>query len=77
MEQWLRDALAEEMLTPFLYYGVTEMRKKDGELIDEKENFSSLVTSERVDHILEKISFYEAIPVERLKQDIKGVGRVL
>ena len=55
----LHDALAEEMLTPFLYYGVTEMRKKDGELIDEKENFSNLVTSERVDHILEKISFYE------------------
>ena len=55
----LHDALAEEMLTPFLYYGVTEMRKEDGELIDEKEDFSKLVTSERVDHILEKISFYE------------------
>lgn len=55
----LHDALAEEMLTPFLYYGVTEMRKEDGELIDEKEDFSRLVTSDRVDHILEKIKFYE------------------
>lgn len=55
----LHDALAEEMLAPFLYYGVTEMRKEDGELIDEKEDFSKLVTPERVDHILEKIKFYE------------------
>ncbi|HLR92592.1 MAG TPA: DEAD/DEAH box helicase [Atopostipes sp.] len=55
----LHDALTEEMLTPFLYYGVTEMRKKDGELIDEKEDFSRLVTSERVEHLLEKIHYYE------------------
>lgn len=55
----LQEALAEEMLTPFLYYGVTEMRKEDGELIDEKEDFSHLVTSERVEHILEKINYYE------------------
>ncbi len=55
----LHDALAEEMLTPFLYYGVTEMRKEDGELIDEKEDFSRLVTEERVDHLLEKIHYYE------------------
>ncbi len=55
----LQAALSEKMLTPFLYYGVTEMRKADGELIDEKEDFSRLVTSERVDHILEKIHYYE------------------
>lgn len=55
----LQEALAEEMLTPFLYYGVTEMRKADGELIDEKEDFYRLVTKERVDHILEKVRYYE------------------
>lgn len=55
----LQDALTEEMLSPFLYYGVTEMRKADGELIDEKEDFSRLVTSDRVNHILEKIAYYE------------------
>lgn len=55
----LQEALAEEMLTPFLYYGVSEMRREDGELIDEKEDFSRLVTRERVDHILEKVSYYE------------------
>ena len=55
----LQDALAEEMLSPFLYYGVSEMRRADGELIDEKEDFSNLVTSERVDHILEKVAYYE------------------
>lgn len=54
----LQDALSEDMLSPFLYYGVTEMRKEDGELIDEKEDFSRLVTSERVDHIIEKIRYY-------------------
>lgn len=55
----LQEALSEEMLTPFLYYGVTEMRRADGELIDEKEDFSRLVTAERVDHILAKIRYYE------------------
>ena len=64
----LQEALAEEMLTPFLYYGVSEMRREDGELIDEKEDFSRLVTKERVDHILEKVRYYEIS-----KEDTKGL----
>ena len=36
-----------------------------------------IIVKSELDIALEKISFYEAIPVERLKQDIKGVGRVL
>ena len=60
----LQEALAEDMLTPFLYYGVSEMRRADGELIDEKEDFSRLVTKERVDHILEKVRYYEISAVE-------------
>ena len=62
----LQEALAEDMLTPFLYYGVSEMRREDGELIDEKEDFSRLVTKERVNHILEKVRYYE-ISAEQTK----------
>lgn len=53
----LQDALDEEMLTPFFYYGVTEV-KADGELLDEKVDFSDLITDKRVDHVLEKIDYY-------------------
>lgn len=55
----LQEALAEDMLSPFLYYGVTEMRQKDGELIDEKTDFSDLIDEDRVDHIMSKIRYYE------------------
>jgi len=56
----LQDALNEEMLTPFMYYGVTEMIDSDGYLVNEETDFSDLVTSKRVDHILDKIHYYES-----------------
>ena len=31
--------------------------------------------NDELETALDKISFYEAIPIERLKQDIEGVGR--
>lgn len=55
----LQEALESEMLSPFLYYGVSELRTEDGELIDESLDFSQLVTNERVDHLIEKIDYYE------------------
>lgn len=55
----LQEALEEEMLSPFLYYGVSELRKEDGELIDESIDFSQLVTDDRVNHLIEKIRYYE------------------
>lgn len=53
----LQQALEENMLCPFLYFGVTELTL-DGELIDNKAKFSHLVSDQRVDHIIEKIKYY-------------------
>ncbi len=60
----LQEALEEEMLSPFLYYGVSELRKEDGELLDDKVDFSQLVTKERVDHLIEKIDYYKVSILE-------------
>lgn len=53
----LNKALEENMLCAFHYYGVSDI-KIDGELINENVNFNSLVSDERVKHIIEKASFY-------------------
>lgn len=53
----LQAALEEEMLCPFLYFGVSEI-EFEGELLDEKMTFSSLTSEARIDHILEKTSYY-------------------
>ncbi|MFY4775828.1 DUF3427 domain-containing protein [Metabacillus sp. RGM 3146] len=53
----LQEALEEDMLCPFHYFGVTDMIY-EGELLDEKVSFSKLFDTERVDHILEKLHYY-------------------
>lgn len=53
----LQEALDNDMLCPFIYYGVSDI-KVDGQLIDEKASFSNLVSEQRVNHILEKVSYY-------------------
>ncbi|MGP1906854.1 DUF3427 domain-containing protein [Metabacillus sp. JX24] len=53
----LQEALEEDMLCPFHYFGVTDM-VYDGELLDEEVSFSKLVDTERVDHIVEKLYYY-------------------
>lgn len=53
----LQEALDNDMLCPFIYYGVSDI-KVDGQLIDEKSTFSNLVSEQRVQHILEKVSYY-------------------
>ncbi|MCD4837558.1 DEAD/DEAH box helicase [Neobacillus sedimentimangrovi] len=53
----LQEALEEDMLCPFHYFGVTDL-EYNGELIDETAVLSKLVTEERVNHILEKIHYY-------------------
>lgn len=64
----LQDALSEEMLTPFIYYGVSEMINEDGSIIDDNSDFSDLVTDARVRHILDKIHYYGLA-----KQKTKGL----
>ncbi|MBZ5199890.1 DEAD/DEAH box helicase [Planomicrobium chinense] len=53
----LQEALEEDMLCPFHYFGVTDIEYEGG-VIDETTAFSKLVTEERVEHILEKIHYY-------------------
>ncbi|WP_416825200.1 DUF3427 domain-containing protein [Ectobacillus polymachus] len=53
----LQEALEEDMLCPFHYFGVTDL-DYNGETIDDTTVLSKLVTEERVDHLMEKIQYY-------------------
>ncbi|MDO4774715.1 MAG: DEAD/DEAH box helicase [Aerococcaceae bacterium] len=53
----LQEALEEEMLCPFVYYGVTDIEYR-GNMISEETTFSDLTSEARVEHILEKVSYY-------------------
>lgn len=53
----LHDALKEELLCPFHYFGISDI-EVDGELITEKTDVKKLTASERVNHIIEKSRFY-------------------
>ncbi len=56
-EYKLSEALHEELLAPFHYFGVTDV-KVDGELIDEKTAVNQLTSDARTKHIIDKIEFY-------------------
>ena len=53
----LQDALRQDMLCPFHYYGVRDVTV-DGETLDDVSDFNLLVSEERVRHIIEKAEFY-------------------
>ncbi|OZI13360.1 NgoFVII family restriction endonuclease [Bacillaceae bacterium SAS-127] len=53
----LQEALEEDMLCPFHYFGVTDFQF-NGEFIDDATILSRLVTEERVKHLVEKIEYY-------------------
>lgn len=53
----LQDALREDMLCPFHYYGVSELTVNE-QTIEDHTDFSRLTTTERIKHIVEKIKFY-------------------
>ena len=56
----LQQALEENMLCPFHYFGITDL-EIDGEVMDEEtgtRNFRYLVSDERVRHITEQINYY-------------------
>ncbi|AWC27754.1 DUF3427 domain-containing protein [Bacillus cytotoxicus] len=53
----LQEALEEDMLCPFHYFGVTDF-DYNGEIIDDAVVLSKLVTEERVNHIIEKVQYY-------------------
>lgn len=60
LEIRLQQAMEENLLCPFHYFGITDM-EMDGVVIDEKteiENFRFLVSDKRVDYIIKQMNFY-------------------
>ncbi|WP_027430181.1 DUF3427 domain-containing protein [Lachnospira multipara] len=53
----LNQALEEDLLCPFHYFGISDL-SIDGELIDDNTAFSKLTSKSRVDHILEQANYY-------------------
>lgn len=53
----LYDALKEELLVPFHYFGVSDI-EIDGKLVDDKTSINNLTVDRRVEYILEKSRFY-------------------
>ncbi len=53
----LADALDENLLCPFHYYGVSDVEWSNDELYEKKE-FARLFNDERVDYIIEQSNFY-------------------
>ncbi|WP_332650066.1 DEAD/DEAH box helicase [Lysinibacillus sp. 54212] len=53
----LQAALEEDMLCPFHYFGVTDYEMGE-EVITETASLQKLIAKERVDHIIDKISYY-------------------
>lgn len=63
----LQEALEEDLLCPFHYFGVTDF-EKDGELISESADINQLVEEERVNYLIEKLIYYGCS-----KNDPKGL----
>lgn len=53
----LSQALDEDLLCPFHYFGITDL-SVDGKPIDDATEFSYLITDERVNHILDRAKFF-------------------
>lgn len=53
----LQQALEEDLLCPFHYFGITDISIGD-EPLDDKTCFNNLVSDQRVNHIINKINFY-------------------
>ncbi len=53
----LREAMANDLLCPFHYFGIHDI-EVDGEQLSDEYRFSDLVSEERVNRIIEKAAFY-------------------
>jgi len=54
----LQEALEEDLLCPFHYFGIHDVKFKDKEIDDNFRDFNYLASNERVDYLLEKSEFY-------------------
>lgn len=53
----LHKAMAEDMLSPFHYFGITDIAV-NGEVLDDKTDFNRLTSRERVDRVIENAKLY-------------------
>ena len=53
----LKDALEEDLLCPFHYFGISDL-EIDGEIVDDSTQFNHLVSNDRVNYLLEKSQYY-------------------
>ena len=49
----LKEAMENSLLCPFHYFGISDL-EVDGKVIDELSDFSNLVSTERIEHIISK-----------------------
>ena len=54
----LQEALEEDLLCPFHYFGITDVEFDTGEINDDFTDFNLLASDERVEYLLEKSRFY-------------------
>lgn len=59
----LQQALEENMLVPFHYFGITDYTTDSGETIDEHSNLRHLASDERADHLVRKLEQYGQVSV--------------
>ena len=54
----LQEALEEDLLCPFHYFGITDVEFEDSTVDDEFTDFNLLASDERVDYLIDKSDFY-------------------
>ena len=54
----LQEALEEDLLCPFHYFGITDVEFDEGEIDDDFADFNLLASDKRVDYLIEKAEFY-------------------
>ncbi len=54
----LKEALEEDLLCPFHYFGITDIEFENGEIDDDFEDFNLLASGKRVDYLIEQSEFY-------------------
>lgn len=60
----LQDALANDMLAPFHYFGIADLKIDDND-VDDPSLFGRLTSDERVRHVIDKIEEYTVVKSER------------
>lgn len=53
----LQQAMEENLLCPFHYFGITDLRM-DGKVVDDKSDFNMLTSDTRVDYVIERAQYY-------------------